>query len=95
LFAAFVAMHLVNTWLAALGPGLYDSVQGLLRNVYQFVPVEALLLGALLVHIVIGVARIVVEPGRVLTLRARAHRYAGFFLIVVVAGHVLAVRGSS
>ncbi|MDH3643444.1 MAG: hypothetical protein OES38_15180 [Gammaproteobacteria bacterium] len=95
LFAVFVAVHLANTWLAAFGPGAYDGVQGALRTVYQFMPLEALLLAALLVHIVVGVMRIVTEPRRTLDLRGKLHRYAGFFLLVVIAGHVLAVRGPS
>jgi len=95
LFAVFVAVHLMNTWLAAFGAGWYDGVQGILRNAYQLVPVEALLLAALMVHIVVGIMRIRLEPRRTLNLRARLHRYAGFFLMVVIAGHVLAVRGPS
>jgi succinate dehydrogenase/fumarate reductase cytochrome b subunit len=95
LFAAFVAVHLVNTWLGALGPSIYDGVQGVLRNAYQWLPLEALLLAALLVHIVVGIMRIASEPKRTLTLRSRLHRYAGFLLLVVIVGHVLAVRGSS
>ena len=95
LFAVFVAAHLANTWLAALGPGAYDGVQAALRGVYQLMPVEALLLAALLVHIVVGIMRIVSEPKRTLTLRSKLHRYAGFFLMLVIGGHVLAVRGPS
>ena len=95
IFAGFLALHLTNTWLAALGPGAYDAVQRSLRVLYQFVAVEALLLAALAVHVVVGIMRIVQEPKRQLTLRARIHRYAGFFLAFVIVGHILAVRGSS
>ncbi len=95
IFAGFLALHLINTWLAATGPDTYDAVQGLLRALYQFVAVEALLLAALAVHVVVGILRIVQEPKRVLSLRSRMHRSAGFFLVFVVAGHVLAVRGPS
>lgn len=95
IFAGFLALHLINTWLAATGPDTYDAVQGLLRTLYQFVAVEALLLAALAVHVVVGIMRIVKEPKRVLSLRSRMHRYAGVFLAFVVAGHVLAVRGPS
>jgi succinate dehydrogenase/fumarate reductase cytochrome b subunit len=94
-FAVFVALHLLNTWLAALGPGAYNGVQAVLRGIYQFPPVEALLLAALAVHVVVGVMRMLREPRRVLSLRARLHRYAGFFLTLVIVGHILAVRGSS
>jgi succinate dehydrogenase/fumarate reductase cytochrome b subunit len=95
IFAVFLALHLTNTWLAALGAGTYDGVQAVLRALYQFAPVEALLLAALAVHLVSGVLRLVTEPRRTLTRRARLHRYAGFFLLVVIGGHLLAVRGSS
>ena len=91
----FVALHLANTWLAALGPDVYDGVQLVLRAVYQFAPVEALLLASIAVHMVTGVMRIVTEPRRGLGMRGRLHRYAGFFLMAVIIGHVLAVRGSS
>lgn len=95
IFATFVAVHLLNTWLAGLGPAAYDGVQVALRQVYQFVFVEVLILSALLVHVVAGVMRVVKEPKRTLTIRARVHRYAGFFLMLVILGHILAVRGSS
>ncbi len=95
IFATFVAVHLLNTWLAGLGPAAYDGVQVALRQVYQFVFVEVLILSALLVHVVVGIIRMVKEPTRTLTVRARVHRYAGFFLVLVIVGHILAVRGPS
>lgn len=94
-FALFLAVHLLNTWMASVGAGAYDSVQQVLRQVYQFAPIEALILAALAVHIVVGITRIVTEPSRQLSLRARLHRYAGYFLMVFIGGHILAVRGSS
>lgn len=94
-FAGFVILHLTNTWLAALGPGAYDGMQEILRMVYQFAPVEGLLLSVLLVHAVSGVVRIVREPKRLLSTHAKLHRYTGFFLLFVIGGHVLAVRGPS
>jgi succinate dehydrogenase/fumarate reductase cytochrome b subunit len=94
-FGIFVALHLVNTWLAAFGAQTYDGVQSVLRSVYQFAPVEALLLAAMVVHIVVGIMRIVQEPKRHLTMRAKLHRYAGFFLLLVITGHIAAVRGPS
>ena len=94
-FFVFLILHLTNTWLAAAGPAVYDGVQATLRAVYQLAVVEALLLAALAVHLVVGIMRIVTEPRRTLSLRARLHRYAGFFLALVIVGHILAVRGSS
>jgi succinate dehydrogenase/fumarate reductase cytochrome b subunit len=95
LFAFFLGLHLINTWLATLGPAVYDGLQGTLRNIYQFAPLEALFLASLAVHLVVGVLRIVTEPKREMNRRARWHRYAGFFLLVFIGGHIMAVRGSS
>ena len=39
-FATFLALHLVNTMLGALGPAVYDGVQRVLRLYYQLLPVE-------------------------------------------------------
>lgn len=94
-FAAFLVLHLLNTWLAALGPAAYDGAQQELRTVYQALAVEVVVLAALLIHIGVGVARILIEPKRSLSLRARLHRYAGFFMMLVIGGHILAVRGPS
>lgn len=94
-FALFLTLHLANTWLASLGPGPYDGVQGVLRTFYQFAPFEAVFLAALAVHAVSGLLRIWTEPKRSLSARARWHRYAGFFLLVFIGGHILAVRGAS
>ena len=94
-FFVFLTIHLANMWLAALGPAVYDGFQGVARVLYQWVAVEVVLLTAILVHAVVGVARIIREPRRELSTRARLHRYAGFFLLLVIGGHVLAVRGAS
>ena len=45
IFAPFLTLHILNTWLAALGGEVYDVVQGGLRLVYQASPVETVLLG--------------------------------------------------
>lgn len=95
LFAVFLGLHLVNTWLAMLGPAAYDGLQSVLRGFYQFAPFEALLLAALAVHLAVGLLRIFSEPKRMLNRRARWHRYAGLFLMLFIGGHILAVRGSS
>ena len=95
IFAVFVAVHLVNTALAAFGLVAYDTFQAAVRGVYQAFLVEVLLLAALVTHIICGIVRMLKERGRVLTPRARWHRYAGLFLLVVVGGHIMAVRGPS
>lgn len=94
-FAVFVFVHLLNTWLAATGAAIYNGFQGAVRLAYQAPLIEALLLSALVVHIITGITRIVREPKRQLTTRARWHRYAGFFLLFFIGGHIFAVRGPS
>lgn len=91
----FLAVHLANTYLAALGAQPYNAVQSTVRMVYQWWPVEITLLAAIVVHAAAGLWRIFKEPARLLTLRSRLHRYAGFFLLLVIVGHVIAVRGVS
>lgn len=95
IFAIFVALHLLNTAMAAVSPAAYDGMQGWLRQIYQFAPIEALILSALLIHIAVGLFRIYSEPKRHLNLRAKLHRYAGFFLLFFIGGHITAVRGAS
>jgi succinate dehydrogenase/fumarate reductase cytochrome b subunit len=93
-FAVFLATHLFNTWLSALGPGWYDAFQRPVGNVYQWLPVEILVLGALLVHVVCAVLRWRQAPEGAggLSVRKRLHRYSGVFLMIVVGGHVAAER---
>ena len=95
IFASFILVHLLNTWSGSFGPDTYNSLQGMLRSIYQTLAVELILLSALAVHIVVGLLRIRIEPRRVLTTRAKIHRYTGFFLLAVIGGHIFAVRGPS
>jgi len=95
LLLGFLVAPLLNTWLAALGPDVYDGVQAWFRVAYQFAPFEALLLAAIATHGAVGVIRLFREPRRRLQGRARWHRISGLFLLLVIGGHVLAVRGPS
>jgi succinate dehydrogenase/fumarate reductase cytochrome b subunit len=94
--AAFVAVHLLNTWLAPAGPGAYLALQQGLSLVYQAPLLEWLVLGAIVVHIGCAVRRWFAERGaggdRSRTWRARLHSYFGVFLMIVIGGHVAAVR---
>lgn len=92
LFAVFVAVHLLNTWLAAAGPGAYTAAQRVLSLVYQAPVVEWLILGTVLVHVSCAVIRWRRERRGKLPWRARLHRYSGIFLMIVIGGHVTAVR---
>lgn len=92
LFATFLAAHLVNTWIAVAGPGAYNSLQGIVSVAYQALILEAVILGAVGVHIGCAVLRWRRERRGRLPWRARLHRYAGIFLMLAIAGHVTAVR---
>ncbi|GAB5452167.1 MAG: hypothetical protein Hals2KO_24950 [Halioglobus sp.] len=95
LFAVFLAIHLVNTWLASFGASTYDSAQSVLRTFYQAPAIEFVILLALVVHIITGLVRRWREGAGPSALRARLHRYAGYGLALVIGGHILAVRGPS
>ena len=95
LFAIFVALHLVNTWLASFGADAYNGTQAVLRTFYQAPPVEFAILAALLVHIVVGLVRRWREGAGPTALRARLHRYTGYGLALFIGGHIVAVRGPS
>jgi len=97
-FAGFALVHLVNQWLGALGPEAYDGFQGAARSIYQHPLAEpALVVAPLVAHVVAALRRMRRAGvfGRGGTLRMRLHRVTGYFLLVVVFGHVLAVRGPS
>ena len=95
LFFVFLIAHLINTWLAIGGELLYNDVQSSLRQVYQFPAVEIIILGALLVHISAGLLRYFREPRRDLSVRAKWHRVTGVFLLLVIFGHIAALRAPS
>lgn len=93
-FLLFASLHLLNTALAALGPDAYNGFQRALRPVYQHPVVEvSLILAPLGVHIAAGLLRMRGRPRRQPAgLRQRVHRYAGYFLMLAMAGHVYATR---
>ena len=92
LFAVFLIAHLINTWAALAGPGVYEGVQRILGFAYQSLLLEALILGAILTHVTTAILRWRRERRGKLPWRARLHRYSGIFLMLVIAGHVTAVR---
>jgi len=93
----FASVHLLNTMLAAI-PGAYDPFQRLVRRAYQSPVIEVLLVFLpLLVHVVAGVRAFVKRRSRTADapLRTRLHRYAAWYLLLVITGHVIATRGAS
>ncbi len=94
-FLAFVTVHLVNLMLAAHSPAAYNGFQRAVRPLYQFAPLElGLVMAPLLVHVAAGIRRLRRGPAP-RDRRARLHRWSGVFLLVVIFGHIAAVRGSS
>ncbi|MEY2936186.1 MAG: hypothetical protein RL033_6935 [Pseudomonadota bacterium] len=100
LFSLFLSAHLLNTLVAPLGPASYERAQSLLRQVYQWPPVElvVVLLG-FVCHVGASLAlrvrrRHTARAPR--TLRHRLHTGTGYFLLVFASlQHIPAVRGAS
>lgn len=105
-FATFLALHLANSVAASLGPESYDALMARLRGYYQTPLVEILAVGASgAVHVACGLARLRNRRRRAREQRRagrapvraplwlRVHRLSGYFLLLVIVGHVLATRG--
>ncbi|MFK8046930.1 MAG: hypothetical protein AB8B81_00710 [Halioglobus sp.] len=98
LFLVFLALHLSNTFLAVFGPEIYNDYQRAVRQIYQHPLLELLLvIGPLITHVIAGLWLYRIRKSRRLrrALRYRLQSWAGFFLLLVVFGHVLATRGIS
>ena len=98
LFLVFLVLHLGNTLLAAFGPETYNSYQRAVRQIYQHPFFElVLVVGPLLTHAIAGLLLYRIRKKRRFprALRYRVQTWAGFFLIFVVFGHMLATRGIS
>lgn len=96
-FSLFLALHLVNTMSASGGEATYNAFQDGARRFYQTALFEVLLVATPLVtHLTASIVRIVRRrrSGRAgkPALRTRLHRYTGWFLLVVIAGHAGATR---
>jgi succinate dehydrogenase/fumarate reductase cytochrome b subunit len=95
-FVVFAGLHLLNTALGAFGADAYNGFQRALRPLYQHPLVElASILVPLAVHAATSVLRMRARRGQAgrATMRTRAHRYAGWFLLAVMGGHIAATRG--
>jgi succinate dehydrogenase/fumarate reductase cytochrome b subunit len=92
-FLPFLVVHLSTQASAVWGSTTYDAVQAAVRVVYQWPPVEAALLGALVTHLALGVVRLLGR--RALQPRAKLLSVTGAFLALVMFGHVAATRGAS
>ena len=97
-FAFFLALHLATTVSAVGGPASYDGTLASLRAVYRAHPiVELLLIGATAAtHITCAILQIVrrrrTGPHPSPPLVLRIHRWAGYFLMLAIVGHVYATR---
>lgn len=98
LFLIFLVLHLSNTLLAVFGPETYNSYQRAVRQIYQHPFFElVLVIGPLLTHVIAGLWLYRIRKRRRFTraLRYKVQTWAGFFLLFVVFGHMLATRGIS
>ena len=98
LFFIFLVLHLSNTVLAAFGAETYNNYQQVIQKIYQHPILEiVLVIGPLLTHAVAGVwlylARKKWRFNR--SMKHRIQTWGGFFLLLVVFGHLLATRGIS
>ena len=97
-FALFLVLHLATTISGVGGPSTYDGTLVSLRSIYRAYPiVEFLLIGAsAAVHITCGILQIVrrrkTGPHPKPPFRLRLHRWSGYFLMLVIVGHVFATR---
>lgn len=97
-FAIFVLLHLSNIALAPFGMETFNQYQQAIRTFYQYPAVELLIvILPLAAHAMAGIILFIVRR-KTNTKRpamARAHTWAGCFLLVFIVGHIVAVRGSS
>jgi succinate dehydrogenase/fumarate reductase cytochrome b subunit len=96
LFSIFLALHLSNTILAAVGVEIYTRYQVFLQGFYQHPVIETLLVGIpLVVHATIGTYLLVINRGskRSFSFKQQLHSWAGIFLLVFLFGHIAATRG--
>lgn len=100
LFGTFVLIHLSNIAIAPFGVDAFNTYQRALRQFYQHPIIELLVvMGPLLVHAGAGIWLYFIRRQRPMSARRpllqRLHTWAGCFLLLVIVGHVLAVRGPS
>ena len=97
LFSVFLVLHLTNTALAAFGSGVYNQFQQAIQGFYQFPLFElGFVLLPLITHAVVGITLIFLRRAKGRSkaqTKHQLHTWAGFFLLLVVFGHVLATRG--
>lgn len=97
-FLVFTLVHLANTASAVGGPAAYDAFQRGARAVYQIPLLEILGIALpLAIHFTAALERLRRDGFRRSdrSLRGRLHRASGRFLLLVIGGHILAVRGPS
>lgn len=96
-FALFLFLHLLTAASAVLGIDSYDHTLGLMRRLYRpHIIVELTVIGLSgTVHLLCALSQFW-RRRKVVMLRGpwwlTAHRLSGYFLLLVVIGHVLATR---
>ncbi len=96
-FAIFLILHLVTAISGLFGIASYDGTLSLLRRLYRpHLLVELTVIGLSgTVHLACAVLQMI-RRRKVFALKGpwwmRAHRLSGYFLLVVILGHVFATR---
>jgi len=94
-FGTFLSLHLATTLSANKSQEAYDGALGLFRKYYQNPVVEIVCIAlALFLHVISTWTRFFRRPsGENVPLTLKLHRYSGYYLQVVIGGHILATRG--
>jgi len=92
-FSAFAIPHLLNTAMAAFGPGVFNGMQRALRKVYTHPAAEAILLTSGALHVVAGLVRNYRRSYRLSKFSStQLHIYTGYAILAVIGAHVYYTR---
>lgn len=93
-FLPFLLVHLSNALLAIAGAQAYDGFQQWAQRIYHRPAIELLfVILPLCVHLAAGILLFVRQRSRSNGRAFSPHSLAGFFLALVVVGHVVSTRG--
>eukprot|EP01099_Mayorella_cantabrigiensis_P006991 TRINITY_DN603_c0_g4_i1.p1 TRINITY_DN603_c0_g4~~TRINITY_DN603_c0_g4_i1.p1 ORF type:complete len:249 (-),score=52.78 TRINITY_DN603_c0_g4_i1:41-787(-) len=94
-FSSFLSFHLLNTGISHFGQQAYDGVQLVLREVYKNPFFEFVLFGSIVAHASSSLLILAKRKAQShLPLQLKLHRYAGYFVMAAIGGHILGTRGN-
>lgn len=91
ILSLFIGIHLLNHLTALAGPEVHIECTRMLRKVYRFWIVEALLMMAVITQICTGVWNILMRRGSRLNMWEKAQHISGLYLAFFLLLHVSAV----